>query len=663
MLMRTSGENVPFDYQSFHSRNVFKQSDFHRALFADGWESRFEPLVQLTPTLQSFLRDRLPPFMVPSSFVITRSLPLLPNSKVDRRLLSALDDVIPRRTSVFEPPRNSTEEKLVRLWEEVLVVDRVGIYDNFFELGGDSIVSIQLVSRARREGIGITVNQVFQYPSIAELAQVADTAEIVTASQAPVIGEVELTPIQRWFFEQEFINPNHYNQAAFFEVRLALSPVVISQALQSVIQHHDALRIRFTHTETGWRQFHETDVQTIEVEQIDLSTVAESEQTKAMETRASAIQASLDIERGPILRVALFDLGPAKAPHILFVIHHLVIDIVSWRILMEDFWTAYSQITQSEQVQLPPKTTSFQTWAQRLSKYAQSPALREELNYWLETAGQAYPLPMDHATGENTVASARTVVVRLDADDTQALLQEVPKAYQTQINDVLLTAATQAFERWTGHSTLLVDIEGHGREGVIDGVDVSRTVGWFTSLFPVHLNLEGVDQPGEALKSIKEQLRRIPNRGIGYGLLRYLSTEATVTMQLKSLPQPEVSFNYLGQFGFAQPGEASIVTSAVSYGAVAGAEEYRRTLLDVNGVVTEGELQFAWTYSENIHGSSTIETLANDFIDLLKTLIEHCRSEEAGGYTPSDFAKAKLSQKELDRFLGDLQSGDEEAAP
>jgi len=190
------------------------------------------------------------------------------------------------------------------LWKEVLVVERVGIYDNFFELGGDSIVSIQLVSRARREGIGITVNQVFQYPSVAELAQVAETTEIVTASQAPVVGEVQLTPIQLWFFDQHLINPSHYNQAAFFEVRVALNPRLISQAMQSVVQHHDALRIRFTATETGWRQFHETDVQAIEVEEFDLSNIPTSEQAKAMEKAAAAIQASLDISRGPMVGAA-----------------------------------------------------------------------------------------------------------------------------------------------------------------------------------------------------------------------------------------------------------------------------------------------------------------------------------------------------------------------
>ncbi len=659
-LIRKTGERIPFDYQSFHSRNVFKQSDFHRALFAGDWESRFEPLVQLTPTLQSFLREQLPHYMVPSTFVIARSLPLLPNAKIDRRLLPAPDDSGTRRTSVFEPPRNSIEEKLAHLWEEVLAVDRVGIYDNFFELGGDSIISIQLVSRARREGIGITVNQVFQYPNIEELAQVAEAAEIVTASQAPVVGDARLTPIQLWFFEQQLINPSHYNQAMFFEVRVEMNATLISQAMRSVVQHHDALRLRFAPTETGWSQFHEGDVQPVEVEQVDLSNMPPSEQAKAMETAAAGIQANLDISRGPTLRVALFDLGAGRSAHLLFVIHHLVVDIFSWRILMEDFWTAYSQLARSQPVQLAPKTTSFQTWAQRISEYAESAALRQELKYWLEAAQRDFEIPTDHALGENAIASTSTIVVKLNSAETQALLQEVPKAYQTQINDVLLTAVAQAFERWTGHPTILIDLEGHGREEIVEGLDVSRTVGWFTSLFPVQLNLQGVNQPGEALKSIKEQLRRIPNRGIGYGLLRYLNGDMTVGMQLGSLPQPEISFNYLGQFGHAQPESAPMVTSPASYGPLAGDKERRRTLLDVNGVVSEGEIQFAWTYSENVHRQSTIETLANDFISALKTLIEHCRSAKAGGYTPSDFSKARLSQNELDRFLGDLQQEIEE---
>src|SRR5262249_5449426 len=201
---------------------------------------------------------------------------------------------------------------------------------------------------------------------------------------------------------------------------------------------------------------------------------------------------------------------------------------------------------------------------------------------------------------------------------------------------------------------LLIDLEGHGREEILDGVDLSRTVGWFTSLFPVRLDLTGVTSPGEALKSIKEQLRRIPHRGIGYGLLRYLSGGGRISAQLEALPRAEVSFTCLGQFGPTVSDGAPIAPAREFFGPLSNLQERRLTLVDINGSVSDGQLQLACTYSECIHRRSTIERLAADFIQSLQTLIAHCQSPEAGGYTPSDFAKARLSQKELDRFLGNL---------
>jgi hypothetical protein len=248
--------------------------------------------------------------------------------------------------------------------------------------------------------------------------------------------------------------------------------------------------------------------------------------------------------------VALFDLGPRQSSRLLILIHHLAVDGVAWRILLEDLMTAYQQVRRGENAQLPPKTTSFRDWAQKLAAYARTAELKQELGYWLAPARVKTPrLLMDYPVGPeaNTEASARVVSVSLTAEETQALLHEVPTAYRTQINDLLLTALAQSFSQWTESRTLLVDLEGHGREAIFDDVDLSRTVGWFTTIFPALLNLEAWE-PGEALKSIKEQLRAIPNRGVGYGLLRYLSGDEEIAARLRQSPQAEVSFNYLGQF-------------------------------------------------------------------------------------------------------------------
>lgn len=357
------------------------------------------------------------------------------------------------------------------------------------------------------------------------------------------------------------------------------------------------------------------------------------------------------------MRVALFNLGIDKPARLLLVIHHLAVDGVSWRILLEDLSTAYQQLSRGEAIQLQPKTTSFKDWAYRLMKYGQSEALVAELDYWLaDSRSGVAPLPVDYPSGKdaNTVASAAHVSVSLSVEQTRSLLQEVPHAYNTQINDVLLTALVQTFAQWIGERSLLVDLEGHGREELFEDVDLSRTVGWFTTIFPVLLDLGDVSHTGEALKSVKEQLHRTPNRGIGYGLLRYLSRDAATRLKLQALPQAEVSFNYLGQLDQVLSKPPLLGLAKESNGPDQSRLGSRSHLLEVNGFIAEGMLQLDWTYSENVHQRATAERLAQGFMEALKSLIAHCQSPEAGGYTPSDFPEAEMSQEELDELVAEL---------
>jgi amino acid adenylation domain-containing protein/non-ribosomal peptide synthase protein (TIGR01720 family) len=608
--------------------------------------------------LHHFLKQQLPDYMVPSALVLLEGLPLTPNGKVDRRALPAPEMNRPEWSGALVSPRTRVEEQLAGIWTDVLGLEQVGIHDNFFEVGGDSILSIQIVARANQVGLKLTPKQLFQHQTIAELAQVAGTAQVNQAEQGLVTGEVLLTPIQRWFFEQELPQPHHWNQAMLLEVRQPLDVVVLQRAVQQLLVHHDALRLRFVRQPDGWQQVNALPDQTLPVTRVDLSALPKAEQTAAIEAAATELQASLSLESGPIVRVALFDLGSNQPNRLLFVIHHLAVDGVSWRILLEDLQTGYQQLSRQEAMKLPPKTTSFQNWAQCLSEYAQSPALEQELDYWLDSSRSAVaPLPVDYPAGKDakTVTSACNVSVYLSAEETRALLQEVPKAYHTQINDVLLTALVQTFAQWSGTRCLLVDLEGHGREEILEAVDLSRTVGWFTTIFPVLLELQKADAPGEALKSVKEQLRRIPHRGIGYGLLRYLKEDGAITEKLRSLPQAEVSFNYLGQFDQVVSPDALFQLAKESTGPEHSHLGSRSHLLDVNAFVAGGQLQLGWTYSSNLHQRATIEGLAQDFVAALRSLIAHCQSSEAGGYTPSDFPLAQMSQDELDKAFASIE--------
>jgi non-ribosomal peptide synthase protein (TIGR01720 family) len=389
--------------------------------------------------------------------------------------------------------------------------------------------------------------------------------------------------------------------------------------------------------------------------QIDLSALSEAQQGEAMEQAAAQLQASLDLAQGPLVRLAVFDCGPQKSARLLVVIHHLVVDTVAWRILLEDLHITYQQLSSGKVIQLPPKTTSFKYWAEQLIAYAQSAGLQQELTYWLAAPRtQVSRLPVDYLEGTNTVASACTVSVSLSNTETQALLHDVPRVYQTHINDLLLTALAQTLAHWTGVSTLVVDLEGHGREEIVEGVDLSRTVGWFTTIFPVLLQLEPAATPAEALKSVKEQLRCIPQRGIGYGVLRYLSQDKEISEKLRALPQAEVCFNYLGD-GDQGLSEARLFSrTQEASGPHRSRQGRRRYLLEINARLVGGQLQLDWTYSECIHRRDTIAGLAQGFIQALRTLIVHCQSPEAGGYTPSDFPQMHLSQQELDTLLAAL---------
>jgi non-ribosomal peptide synthase protein (TIGR01720 family) len=390
---------------------------------------------------------------------------------------------------------------------------------------------------------------------------------------------------------------------------------------------------------------------------IDLSSLKEEERSAVIQSTSNELQASLNLSEGPLVRVVLFETGSQKPGNLLIIIHHLAIDGVSWRILLEQLDLLYQQLSRNEDVHLPPKTTSYKYWAQRLNEYAQSDDLRQGFSYWLTLMDvQHVRLPLNYPQGrdKNTELSADTITVSLNAKDTQALLKEVPKAYQTQINDVLLTALAQALYQWTKKSIYLIDLKGHGREALFEDIDLLRTVGWFTTVFPVTMSLEGAPELGELLKSIKEQLRRIPNRGIGYGLLRYFCDDPDIVKLLQSLPQAELSFDYLGQFDQILPHSSPFKLLDDSYGQMRSSRGKRKYLVEIEGGIIGDQLHLRWKYSKNIHKNSTIENLAQGFMEALSKLIDHCLAPTAGGYTPSDFPEADLSQEELDELLAQI---------
>jgi amino acid adenylation domain-containing protein/non-ribosomal peptide synthase protein (TIGR01720 family) len=622
---------------------------------------------KVIPELQEHLQRKLPDYMMPSAFVLLRSFPLTPNGKVDVAALGTLEVAGP--LTAFVAPRNAIEDCLTRIWAQVLGSNRVSINDNFFSLGGDSILCIQIIARARKEGLEFTPKLLFQHQTIAELAKVVSTSAASKDRSESATCEAPLTPVQHWFFEQGFRERHHFNQSTLLEVRAPLNPAWVEIAAQYLIEYHAALRLRFKVRNGQWQQF-QTDLGiSSPFARVDLTSITELDQRSAIETETARLQTSLNIEDGPLFRCVLFDLGPFRACRLFFVCHHLVIDGVSWRILMEDFWEAYSQLSRGERIQLPQKTTAFLDWSRTLAEYAQSTGIREQINYWMGQAARIQGcLPVDFRKGANTVESVEIVSCALNRNETRALLQDLPRAQQTQINDVLLTALSYALTQWTGLASFWIELEGHGREQVFDGVDVSRTVGWFTSVYPVLLELRNSStalgpRAIEELKFIKKQLRQIPDRGIGFGLLRYLSTDEDIVSKLRSVPIPELTFNYLGQLGASSSPGAVIIAARESVGPIRSLRNTRKYLLELSASVADGEFRLHWLYSKNFHSRKTIEALAQSYLDALRNLISRGSSEEVASYSASDFPQAKLKQEDLDRIVQQIDKAQGDVTP
>ncbi|HEX2095189.1 MAG TPA: amino acid adenylation domain-containing protein, partial [Longimicrobiaceae bacterium] len=600
--------------------------------------------------LREHLAAALPAYMVPPTFVVLPALPLTRNGKVDRRALPAPDPGRPSEGPAYQAPRTAAEEALARIWAEVLGLERAGVDDNFFELGGDSILSIQVVSRARGAGLRLTPRQIFEYPTVAALARHADGAEPVSAAEEPVAGPAPLTPIQCWFFEQEIPERHHWNMPLLLRVRRRLDAATLERALAGVLERHDVLRLRFERGADGrWAQARAEPGGPVPFQVVDLSALPETEQSAAVEERSAGLQRTLDLGRAPLLRAAYFDLGAGRDPRLLLVAHHLVVDGVSWRVILEELEAALGPIGRRDP---GTESTPFLTWAGRLARHTREGGFDAELPYWSAAVrGRVGPLPVDFPRGGSGERTARMVSVSLSAEETRALLQEVPAAYRTQVNDVLLCALASALAPWTGEDRVLVEVEGHGREELFPGVDLTRTVGWFTTLFPVLLELRGLQGPGERLKAVKEQLRAVPGRGIGYGALRYLGSDAA-RAALAAQPRGEVRFEYLGRLDASVPEGALFRLAPESPGPRTGAGGERSHRLVVSGSVLDGVLQIRLEYGEEVHRRETAEFLAQRYLSELRGLIGHCASEEAGGYTPSDFPLAGLDQETLDELLG-----------
>ncbi len=598
------------------------------------------------PDLRRFLAARLPEAMLPAAFVSVPALPRTPAGKLDRRALPDPGEVEPRA----EPPggrapRTAAEETLARIWAEVLGVGRVGVDEDFFELGGDSILSLQVVSRAAEAGLHLRPRQVFEHPTVAALAAVAEAARAAEEGAAAA-GPAPLTPVQRSLLALDLPEPHHWNVAVLLAARRPLDPGRIARTLALLVARHDALRLRFRRDDHGrWTQWVvEPGEAEARLEHLDLSGLPPAEAERSFRAAAAALQAGLDLAAAPF-RALLVEGAPAagrgpSGQRMLLVVHHLAIDAVSWRVLLEDFERGYAG-----DLALPPPTTGYKLWAERLEAWGGSPELERELGRWTALAAEAATLPrlpVDDPGAADREATTVDCVVSLEPEPTRALLKEANAAYQTRPDELIAAALAEALAAWTGSRRHCVAIESHGRDVPVPEVDLSRSVGWFTVVHPVLLDLAHANGPGEAIKAVKEQLRRVPHRGLGWGLLRERDPA------LRTL-RPEVSLNYLGQLDLLLGASTLVDVDPLPPGN-RSPRTARPYLLEVGAWVRDGRLVLDVRHGAR-HRRETIERLAADLLAVLRRLIDHCLAPEAGGFTPSDFPAADLDQGALDRLL------------
>jgi amino acid adenylation domain-containing protein/non-ribosomal peptide synthase protein (TIGR01720 family) len=630
--------------------------------------------------LRGWLARRLPEPMVPAAFEAVAELPVGATGKVDRRALERRRAEAPE-PSGGRPPAPGPEAVLARIWGEVLGVETVAADDDFFRLGGDSILAIRVISKAAEEGFELTPRRLFENPTVARLA--AALAEIGpgTAAEAPKAEAeagrpVPLTPVQRSFFELDPDEPHRWNLPVLLAARERLDAGLLARALAALRSRHDALRLAFERATSGgesgagaagWSQRvlpaaadgPEAGPEPLSV--VDLSALPPGAFRAAISGRSGAgevAQASLDLARGP-LRALLFRVPPGEADRLLLVIHHLAVDTVSWGILLEELERAYRALAAGGEPRLPPRTLPFARWARRLEDRARSPEVEAELALWRTQAlpAAAADLALDGPggrDGEDTEGAAETVAVALEPEATAHLLDGALPAYQSRPEELVLTALARAVAAATGRGGLTVLLESHGRP---DDVDLSRTVGWLTALYPVRLELGagGSGEPGADVKAVKERLRSLPGRGLGYGLLRHLRPDLAGTAELAV--EPLLAFNYLGRLDLAYAGSTLLAPDPADLPGTRSATARRLQPVEINAYVLDGRFHVEWRFGPARIRRATVEALAERHLANLRRLIDHCLDPEAGGFTPSDFPASDLRQEDLDRLVAQLGGG------
>jgi non-ribosomal peptide synthase protein (TIGR01720 family) len=507
----------------------------------------------------------------------------------------------------YVAPRNQREAWMVSIWEQLFGVRPIGVLDSFSALGGDSVTGLQIAAKAAESGIRVGPFQAMEDDTIAVLCEHLDAEPSVAAAMEPaaVAGMVPLTPIQQWYFDRALANPNHFNQAFMLRPLRTLDGGCLARAFEALLRHHDALRSRFYRTAEGWMQCQVEQVAGASFRIEDLRAAAPESRAARIADSCAAEQATLDLDTATVVKAVFFDCGDPVHDRLMICAHHLVVDAISWRVLMDDLQTSYGQAERDEPIRLPAKSTAFKSWAEALRAYADTSRGLTGLDYWTRTLmADRRQVPRDFPRGDNTVGSTAIASREIALEGSVALTQRGATA-----QSVFLAALGSAIEDWVGPGSVLVELEGHGRASADIDADLSRTVGWFTALHPFAIPARREHAEQKTVAAVQAALDAVPNYGVDYGVLAYLCGDP-----IRHAPRADVLVLYLGQGGRGAGDDQLFGMADESPGWTQDPANERSHVLEILASVRDSKLSLSVMYSKALHDAATIESLIDRFV-------------------------------------------------
>ena len=601
-------------------------------------------------TVVSYLKSMLPDYMIPAPIVVVDEFPRLPNGKIDR---SGLKEIEKESQSIkgIQEPRTEMEKNLLDIWEEVMNFSPISTDDNFFEIGGDSILSIQIIAKARKRGIAIKPNQLFEHQTITELSSVLSHLEEPTGPVEILSGEITLTPIQEWFFETHKKAPNYWNQIVKLTRTKDVDANYFKKVILALADHHDSLRLNFNKESDGWKAIIQSSgIEDQCIVTYDLSTIRNAEEQELeIEGILRKSQQESALSTTPLFRQIHFKCAHSQEDKFFLIGHHLLVDHVSWNLILEDINLGLEQVQRGEQIHFGPKISTVKDWSEFLDEYSGSEKILAELPYWRKRNSSAFKLPIDEDRRQNyyTEESALLIRATLDAESSQHLKDKANLAFNTRADELIISALVKTLAVWSDRSEVMFGMEKHGRPPGLPQIDVSNTVGWFTSFFPVLFHYSKDESISSLIKMVKEETRNIPVEGIGFGVLKYKSG-----YYKELIGDPEIVFNYLGHQGKSDDG--NVITFEYDNAFARDPQNERSYALEINTYFLDNQLQIECWYATEVLDSESIAKLLENLKENIIEVVETCLSTETKDFTPSDFPDIEISQEDLDNLLSNL---------